>query len=124
MQALTYLLGNGPTASPLGLRISLFFGALFLAYGVVVPYFPVWLNARGLDPQQISTVTALPLFFRLLVTPSIGPLADRLGNYRLVIVTLAWSALALILALSLVGGYLPILSSASPSCSLTAPCCR
>ena len=109
MQALTYLLGNGPTASPLGLRISLFFGALFLAYGVVVPYFPVWLNARGLDPLQISTVTALPLFIRLLVTPSIGLLADRLGNYRLVIVTLAWSALALILALSLVGGYLPIL---------------
>jgi PPP family 3-phenylpropionic acid transporter len=109
MQALTYLLGNGPTASPLGLRISLFFGALFLAYGVVVPYFPVWLNARGLDPLQISTVTALPLFIRLLVTPSIGLLADRLGNYRLVIVTLAWSALAFILALSLVGGYLPIL---------------
>jgi PPP family 3-phenylpropionic acid transporter len=109
MQALTYLLGNGPTASPLGARISLFFGALFLAYGVVVPYFPVWLNARGLDPLQISTVTALPLFVRLLVTPSIGLLADRLGNYRLVIVTLAWSALALILALGLVGGYLPIL---------------
>ena len=96
MQALTYLLGTGPTASPLGVRISLFFGALFLAYGVVVPYFPVWLDARGLDPLQISTVTALPLFVRLLVTPSIGLLADRLGNYRLVIVTLAWGALALI----------------------------
>ena len=27
-----------------------FFAALFLAYGVVVPYFPVWLHARGLDP--------------------------------------------------------------------------
>ena len=109
MQALTYLLGTGPTASPLGVRISLFFGALFLAYGVVVPYFPVWLDARGLDPLQISTVTALPLFVRLLVTPSIGLLADRLGNYRLVIVTLAWGALALIAGLSLVSGYVPIL---------------
>ena len=109
MSALTYLLGNGPTASPLGLRISLFFGALFLAYGVVVPYFPVWLDARGLDPLQISTVTALPLFVRLLVTPSIGLLADRLGNYRLVIVTLAWCAMALIGGLSLVSGYAPIL---------------
>ncbi len=109
MSALTYLLGNGPTASPLGLRISLFFGALFLAYGVVVPYFPVWLDARGLDPLQISTVTALPLFVRLLVTPSIGLLADRLGNYRLVIVTLAWCAMALIVGLSLVSGYAPIL---------------
>ena len=109
MSALTYLLGNGPTASPLGLRISLFFAALFLAYGVVVPYFPVWLDARGLDPLEISTVTALPLFVRLVVTPSIGLLADRLGNYRLVIVTLAWCAMALIAGLSLVSGYVPIL---------------
>jgi PPP family 3-phenylpropionic acid transporter len=109
MSALTYLLGNGPTASPLGLRISLFFGALFLAYGVVVPYFPVWLDSRGLDPLEISTVTALPLFVRLIVTPSIGLLADRLGNYRLVIVSLAWCVMALIAGLSLVSGYGPIL---------------
>ena len=39
----------------------------------------------------------------------IGLLADRIGNYRLVIVALAWSALALVIGLSLVGGYLPIL---------------
>lgn len=109
MHAITYFLGRGPTAGPLGVRISLFFGALFLAYGVVVPYFPVWLHARGLDPLQISTVTAAPLFVRLLVTPSIGLLADRLGNYRLVILTLAWCALALILGLSLASGYGPIL---------------
>ena len=109
MSALNYLLGNGPTAGPLGARIALFFAALFLAYGVVVPYFPVWLHARGLDPLQISTVTALPLFIRLLVTPSIGLLADRIGNYRLVIVTLAWTALALVVGLGFVGGYLPIL---------------
>ena len=109
MQALTYLLGTGPTASMLGVRISLFFGALFLAYGVVVPYFPVWLDARGLDPLQISAVTAAPLFIRLLVTPAIGLLADRLGNYRSVIVTLAWGALAMIVGLGLVSGYLPIL---------------
>ncbi len=109
MSALNYLLGNGPTAGPLGARIALFFAALFLAYGVVVPYFPVWLHARGLDPLQISTVTALPLFIRLLVTPSIGLLADRIGNYRLVIVALAWTALALVVGLGFVGGYLPIL---------------
>lgn len=106
---LGYALGNGPTASPLGMRIALFFAALFLAYGVVVPYFPVWLDARGLDPLQISTVTAAPLFIRLLVTPGIGLLADRLGNYRRVILALAWSALALILGLSLAHGYAPIL---------------
>ena len=80
-----------PRRARSGCAYRLFFGALFLAYGVIVPYFPVWLDARGLDPLQISTVTAAPLFIRLLVTPAIGLLADRLGNYRLVIVTLAWA---------------------------------
>lgn len=96
-------------AAPLSARISLFFAALFLAYGVVVPYFPVWLDSRGLDPLQISTIMAAPLFVRVLFTPSVGLLADRLGDYRLVLVTIAWCALGLAVGLSFVGGYGAIL---------------
>ena len=55
----------------LGAGLSCYFGAVFLAYGVVVPYFPVWLQARGLSPVEISTVTAVPLFLRVLFTPSV-----------------------------------------------------
>jgi MFS transporter, PPP family, 3-phenylpropionic acid transporter len=109
MRALTYLLGNRPPSSPLGVRIAAFFGALFLAYGVTVPYFPVWLHARGLDAFQISTITAAPLFLRTLVTPSIGLLADRLGDYRIVILGLATGAFTMILGLGLASGYVPIL---------------
>lgn len=109
MRALTLLLGSGPTAGPTGVRIAAFFGALFLAYGIVVPYFPVWLHARGLDPLQISTVTAAPLFLRILVTPGIGLLADRLADYRRVIITLAWAALAMVAGLGFASGYGPIL---------------
>jgi PPP family 3-phenylpropionic acid transporter len=109
MRALNLVLGTGPTAGPLGLRIAAFFAALFLAYGVVVPYFPVWLHARGLDPLEISTVTAAPLFIRLLVTPGIGLLADRVGDYRLVITGLAWGALAMVIGLGFASGYGPIL---------------
>lgn len=110
MRALTFLLGSGPTAGPLGVRIASFFGALFLTYGVVVPYFPVWLHTRGLDPLQISAITAAPLFIRLMFTPGIGILADRLGDYRRVIITLACGVLALILGLGLVHGDWPILA--------------
>lgn len=92
------------------MRIAAFFGALFLSYGIVVPYFPVWLHARGLEPLQISTVTAAPLFIRILVTPGIALLADRLGDYRLVITGLACSALAMTLGLSFASGYWPILA--------------
>lgn len=109
MRALYYLLGGGATAGPTGLRIASFFGALFLTYGVVVPYFPVWLHTRGLDPLEISTVTAAPLFLRVLVTPGVGMLADRLGDYRRVVVVLAWMAMAMVLGLSMAAGYGPIL---------------
>ena len=77
---------------------------------MIVPYFPVWLHARGLTPVEISIITASPLFLRVLFTPCVGLLADRVGNYRLVIVTLAWSALALVLALSVLWGFWPILA--------------
>ena len=94
----------------LAVRVSFFFGAVFLAYGVIVPYFPVWLHARGLSPIEISTVTAAPLFVRVLFTPAVLLLADRLQNYRDVIIAMAWSALALALArVSAVAGFWAIL---------------
>jgi PPP family 3-phenylpropionic acid transporter len=112
----TGVLGTGALSAPLdaaalllGTRVSLFFAALFLAYGVIVPYFPVWLNSKGLAPFEIATITAAPLFVRVLFTPALGLLADRLGNYRRVIVALAWIGLALILVVSRLAGYWPIL---------------
>ena len=81
-------------------RISLFFAALFLVYGIHVPYFPVWLDWRGLhaagDRDHHRRAAVHP---RRCSRPVVAMLADRNGNHR-VIVTLAWSALALVLALS------------------------
>jgi len=94
----------------LGPRVSLFFASLFLAYGVILPYFPVWLDSKGLTPVEIATITAAPLFVRVLFTPSVGLLADRLENYRVVIIALAWSALTLALVVSLFASFWPILA--------------
>jgi MFS transporter, PPP family, 3-phenylpropionic acid transporter len=96
--------------SSLGVRISLFFGALFVILGLVLPYFPVWLHSRGLSPIEISIITAAPLFARVAFTPAMGFVADHLGNYRLVIITLAWSALALAVVVSGLSGFWPILT--------------
>ncbi len=101
---------GGAGFQSLGVRVALFFSALFLANGVVLPYFPVWLHAKGLSPVEISTITAAPLFLRVVFTPAIGLLADRLANYRLVIVALAWSALGLAAVLTMLFGYWPILA--------------
>ena len=93
----------------LGVRVSLFFGALFFVYGMFVPYLPVWLDFSGLTATEISIVIAAPFFIRIAATPCVTFLADRIGNYRLVVVVLAWSAFAFALLLSQMSGYAAIL---------------
>lgn len=87
-------------ARAFSLRLSLFFAALFVLYGVQIPFFPVWLNWRGLTPAEIGAVTAAPLFLRLLIGPAAAFLADRSGDRRRAIIIAAAFALAAVVALS------------------------
>ena len=73
-------------------RLALFYGAIFTLIGVFLPYFPVWLNGRGLSAGEIGIVLAAPLFVRVLVTPAISFAADMSGDRRLMLIALAWSA--------------------------------
>ena len=83
--------------------------ALFLIYGVHVPYLPVWLDWRGLTPGQIGVVMAAPFFVRLFVTPSLALLADHQGSHRRTIALLALLVTGAALALTAVEGFLAIL---------------
>jgi MFS transporter, PPP family, 3-phenylpropionic acid transporter len=62
--------------------------ALFLPYGLHLPYFPVWLSARGLGDFAIAATLATPMILRVLLTPMIAHVADRRG----IAVTLAFCA--------------------------------
>ena len=92
-----------------GMRVALFYAALFLIYGVHVPYLPVWLDWRGLTPGQIGVVMAAPFFVRLFVTPSLALLADHQGSHRRTIALLALLVTGAALALTAVDGFLAIL---------------
>jgi PPP family 3-phenylpropionic acid transporter len=59
------------------LRISLIFAALFIPLGVHVPYFPLWLEAKGFDAEEIGIILAAPMFLRVVTTPLITAAADR-----------------------------------------------
>ncbi|MEQ1651176.1 MAG: MFS transporter [Hyphomicrobium sp.] len=96
-------------ARAFGTRVALFYGALFVVYGMHVPYTPVWLDGRGLTASQISTVMAAPFFLRLLITPGVAMAADRTGRHRIMLIVLAWASLAVVLALSQAHGFWPIL---------------
>lgn len=101
-------------------RVSLFYAALFVIYGMHVPYMPVWLDWRGLSAGQISAVMAAPFFLRLFVTPLVALLADRASSHRRWIYALSWIGLALAVLLSQAQSFWPILVLAVPLIICTA----
>mgnify|MGYP002624533047 CR=1 FL=1 len=94
-----------PTAAGFAVRLSLFFGALFLVVGLHAPYFPVWLEWRGLTQGQIGIVLAAPLAVRTIFTPAVSLVADQSGDRRKVLQLLAWGALFGLLLFFLTDGF-------------------
>ena len=43
------------------MRLALFYAAPSWALGVHLPFLPVWLAAKGLEPETIGIVLALPI---------------------------------------------------------------
>jgi MFS transporter, PPP family, 3-phenylpropionic acid transporter len=83
-------------------RLSAFYAAIFLVAGIQLPFWPVWLAARGLTATEIGVVLAATIWGKVLAAPAIGAIADRTGMDRPIMVALA--------AVALVGyaGLLPI----------------
>ncbi len=96
------------------LRLGAFYGALFLVYGVHLPYLPVWLDWRGLTAEQIAVITAAPFFLRVFITPTVAMMADRTGRHRAIVNGLAWFALLLAVLLTQADGFWPIFLLALP----------
>jgi MFS transporter, PPP family, 3-phenylpropionic acid transporter len=66
----------------IAIRLALFYGAVFASVGVHLPYWPVWLEARGLSAAEIGILLAAS-FWPRIVTNLVLPLqADRLGQRR------------------------------------------
>ncbi|WP_375451947.1 MFS transporter [uncultured Devosia sp.] len=83
-------------ASP-ELRASVFHFTVFGAGGVASVYLGIWLSQKGIVPDQIGLISAVPVFGLLLLNLYIGRLADKAGDWRTVI-----------LILSLLGAAFPI----------------
>ena len=76
-------------------RISLIFAALFIPLGVHLPYFPLWLEAKGFDAEEIGIILAAPMFLRILTTPVLTALADRARDRANVLIVLVVASLVL-----------------------------
>jgi PPP family 3-phenylpropionic acid transporter len=58
-------------------RIALIFAALLVSTGISLPYFPLWLEAKGFDAEQIAVILGAPMFLRVVTTPLLTAYADR-----------------------------------------------
>jgi PPP family 3-phenylpropionic acid transporter len=76
-----------------------FFAGFFTFGGINVPFFPVWLDARGLTASEIANCIAIPILVRVALTPFAGILADRAPNRRFVIrIFIVLAAVAMLFA--------------------------
>ena len=57
--------------------LSLFLAAFCVSIGIQLPFFPLWLEAKGLDAGMIGVVLAAPMLIRLVSIPVLTRLADR-----------------------------------------------
>jgi PPP family 3-phenylpropionic acid transporter len=84
-----------------GARLALFYGAFFAGVGIYLPFWPVWLEARGLSATEIGYVLAAAFWPRVVTSLLIPALADRFGTRRRPMIALAAATLAGVLLFAL-----------------------
>ena len=67
-------------------RLAAFYAAIFVMGGIQLPFFPLWLNAKGLDPRTIGVVLAVPMVVRIFAIPVAARAADRHDALRAVLI--------------------------------------
>jgi PPP family 3-phenylpropionic acid transporter len=90
-------------------RLAAYYGALFFVIGVLVPFWPIWLQSRGLTPEHIGIVLAVGPWLRILVDPVVTRAADRSGSVRRLILIAAAVSLLAFVGFAFAGSFWPIL---------------
>jgi PPP family 3-phenylpropionic acid transporter len=75
--------------SSVAVRLSLFYAALFGVVGVQLPFWPLYLSAKGMTAAEIGQMLAAAYFVRVVTNPLVGHAADRRGERRPLLIALA-----------------------------------
>jgi PPP family 3-phenylpropionic acid transporter len=94
-------------------RVAALYAALFVVVGVQLPFFPLWLKAKGLDAALIGIVLAVPMVVRILAIPVATRAADRRQALRGTI---------LLASLGSVAGYIVLAAAEGAPAILAAYC--
>jgi PPP family 3-phenylpropionic acid transporter len=90
-------------------RLAGLYAGFFVMSGIQLPFFPVWLKAKGLDPQMIGVVLAAPIVARVIAVPLVARLADRREALRSAIIATSFLGVAGYVAVGLAEGASAIL---------------
>ncbi|HEX5933275.1 MAG TPA: MFS transporter, partial [Pseudorhizobium sp.] len=91
------------------LRCALAYAAPIGVNGIMLPYFPVWLNSLAFSEFEIGVILALPMIVRIIAAPIVGAIADRLQERANVLFWSGGLSLLTALALFVVTGFWPVL---------------
>jgi len=85
---------TAPDNTRTALRLAFFYAAIFFMIGIHVPFWPVWLAAKGLGPTEIGAVIAAGVGVKVIFNPLIAHAADRRGLRRPIMIALSVSSFA------------------------------
>lgn len=92
-------------------RLAGLYAAIFVMGGIQLPFFPVWLKAKGLDAGQIGLVLAAPMVVRVLAIPFATRIADRRDALREALIVATLMSVAGYLLVGLASGLVAILAA-------------
>ena len=92
------------------LRMAFFYAGIFAMIGIHLPFWPVWLAAKGLTPTDIGAIIAASLGIKIITNPLIAHVADRRGQRRPIMIILAVLAFVAFSLFGLTDGFWQILS--------------
>ncbi|MGJ3259404.1 MAG: 3-phenylpropionate MFS transporter [Rhodospirillales bacterium] len=73
-------------------RLSALYGGIFFAIGIMMPFWPVWLQSKGLSATEIGLTIASGSIVRVFLAPQIARFADRTGERKRPIICLSLAA--------------------------------
>ena len=85
---------DADTGINISVRLAFFYAAVFALIGIHLPFWPVWLAAKGLGPTEIGALIAAGVGVKVIFNPLIAHIADRRGQRRGIMLALAASGLA------------------------------
>ena len=102
-------------------RLAGLYIGLFIFSGIQLPFLPVWMRAKGIDPALIGLLVAVPSLVRVAGIPFAAREADRRDELRLAIVVCAAASVFAFVLVGLSAGTLAIFLTYAFASLLYAP---